>query len=257
MSRNRQRGKDYESGTILTCQQCGENFVFRKRKTGKKFCSHECYYQNKHQNKSIKTCPRCGKKFQHRNKYCSHECAQPKKTGSCYICSEKLIGRPMFGTKRKHRFCSKDCQIVWRREKMTGDTNPNWNGGKKNATCSRCGKVFYVFPSRHGAYCSRGCAGMDAKRLRGAPRFERKAKKELEDEGYYVMKSGGSLGVFDVIAINEKRVRLIQVKSTQVNWDLKYFSKDVGRMKELVVPEICEKELWVWEIRKGWKKNVL
>ena len=42
-------------------------------------------------------------------------------------------------------------------------------------------------------------------------RAERKAIKLLEAEGYVCMKAGGSLGVFDVIALGPNAVRCLQV----------------------------------------------
>jgi len=82
--------------------------------------------------------------------------------------------------------------------------------------------------------------------------MERKAKGELEQDGYYVMKSGGSLGVFDLVAINKDSVRLIQVKSTYKEWTENTYKKDIEQIKALPVPDICKKELWVWKLRKGW-----
>jgi Holliday junction resolvase len=42
---------------------------------------------------------------------------------------------------------------------------------------------------------------------------ERKAIKLLEAEGFVCTKAGGSLGVFDVIALGAESVRCVQVKS--------------------------------------------
>lgn len=44
-------------------------------------------------------------------------------------------------------------------------------------------------------------------------RAERKARRQLEADGYAVTRAGGSLGVFDLIAIGPTHVRAIQVKS--------------------------------------------
>lgn len=44
-------------------------------------------------------------------------------------------------------------------------------------------------------------------------RAERKCIRILEAAGYYCTKAGGSLGVFDVVALGPKDVRAIQVKS--------------------------------------------
>ena len=44
-------------------------------------------------------------------------------------------------------------------------------------------------------------------------RAERKAIKVLEADGYVCTKAGGSLGVFDVIALGPNAVRCLQVKA--------------------------------------------
>ena len=44
-------------------------------------------------------------------------------------------------------------------------------------------------------------------------RIERRAKKMLEAKGYTVVKSGGSLGLFDLVAWNSTLICFIQVKS--------------------------------------------
>lgn len=44
-------------------------------------------------------------------------------------------------------------------------------------------------------------------------RAERRAMRLLEAAGYCCTKAGGSLGLFDVIAVGARDVRLVQVKS--------------------------------------------
>jgi Holliday junction resolvase-like predicted endonuclease len=55
---------------------------------------------------------------------------------------------------------------------------------------------------------------MNAKRK--GSRQERKARKALEAAGYLVIKAGGSLGLFDLVAENRQGVRHIQVKSNRL-----------------------------------------
>lgn len=43
-------------------------------------------------------------------------------------------------------------------------------------------------------------------------RWERECKRMLEAEGYWVTKAGGSLGAFDLVAIGNLNIRLIQCK---------------------------------------------
>jgi len=121
-------------------------------------------------------------------------------------------------------------------------------------TCPLCGKEYVGVSPR---FMHKECCGMDSARIKMGARKELQAKKELEEEGYYVTKSGGSLGAFDLIAINEKIVRAIQVKSTKVNLGVKKYSKDIRAMKEVKLPNNSTREIWIWKYKKGWEKHKL
>lgn len=48
-------------------------------------------------------------------------------------------------------------------------------------------------------------------------RSERKVKKEQEKEGWYVVKAGGSLGLWDLVALHPNgTVKFLQVKSNRM-----------------------------------------
>jgi Holliday junction resolvase len=84
-------------------------------------------------------------------------------------------------------------------------------------------------------------------------RRERQCRELLEDDGYLVTKSGGSLGAFDVIAISEADVRCIQIKSNrrppkeEMN-TLKFYAKLLTNVSV---------ELWVYKDYKGWEIEIL
>lgn len=79
---------------------------------------------------------------------------------------------------------------------------------------------------------------MNAKAKGG--RAERRAIVILEAAGYVCTKAGGSLGLFDVIAIGPQDVRCIQVKAGG-----KYLSGDErGQIRALVVPANVSRECW-------------
>jgi Holliday junction resolvase len=79
---------------------------------------------------------------------------------------------------------------------------------------------------------------MNAK-AKGA-RAERRALRILEDAGYCCTKAGGSLGLFDVIAIGPLDVRLVQVKSGG-----EYLSGvEREAIRALAVPVSCSRECW-------------
>ena len=81
-------------------------------------------------------------------------------------------------------------------------------------------------------------------------RRERQVKKMLEAQGYLCSKSGSSLGLFDIIAINENEVRLIQVKSSWIS------PAEKKRIKLLKVPPEVVKEIWIFKKGKEIKQII-
>ena len=77
-------------------------------------------------------------------------------------------------------------------------------------------------------------------------RLEYKAKKELEALGYTVVRSAGSKGPFDLVAIGENDIRLIQVKKATAS------KGERGKMGDILAPRCCRKELWE-RLPHGWK----
>lgn len=75
---------------------------------------------------------------------------------------------------------------------------------------------------------------------RKGSRAELKCIRILEAAGYCCTKSGGSLGVFDVIALGPKDVRAIQVKSG--NARLSLLEREQMQMTD--VPPNCSREYW-------------
>jgi Holliday junction resolvase len=75
---------------------------------------------------------------------------------------------------------------------------------------------------------------------RKGSRAELKAIRILEAAGYVCTKAGGSLGLFDVVAVGRLDVRLLQVKSGGA-----YASAVEREQLELLpVPANCSKEIW-------------
>jgi Holliday junction resolvase len=70
-------------------------------------------------------------------------------------------------------------------------------------------------------------------------RGERKAIRLLEAAGYCCTKAGGSLGLFDVVAIGAVDVRCIQVK---VNGYVSAVERE--QLQLLAVPANVSKEIW-------------
>jgi len=84
-------------------------------------------------------------------------------------------------------------------------------------------------------------------------RIQYRARDELIEDGFQVMTSARSLGIFDLIAWNAYFIRFVQVKSCSQ----KIFYPDKIELKEFEeapIPCGYEKELWIWFKRKGWRK---
>ena len=75
---------------------------------------------------------------------------------------------------------------------------------------------------------------------RKGARAEHKAMRLLEAAGYSCVRAGGSLGMFDVIAIGQFDIRCLQVKSGGE------YCSHVERelMRECRVPVNCSREIW-------------
>lgn len=75
---------------------------------------------------------------------------------------------------------------------------------------------------------------------RKGSRAELKCIRILEAAGYCCTKAGGSLGIFDVIALGPRDVRAIQVKSGTAR--LSALEREQIQVTE--VPPNCSKEYW-------------
>jgi Holliday junction resolvase len=77
---------------------------------------------------------------------------------------------------------------------------------------------------------------------RKGSRNEHKAMRILEAAGYHVTRAAGSLGMFDVVAINRSGIRLIQVKS---NRDASPLEREAIQLFD-GLPENATKEIWIF-----------
>lgn len=74
---------------------------------------------------------------------------------SCKRCGKLFITKPQ---KRGKVYCSKECRDADRKDKFSGENNPNYSHMIK-LTCKQCGKEFEVKPGRKfRKYCSFECA---------------------------------------------------------------------------------------------------
>jgi len=72
--------------------------------------------------------------------------------------------------------------------------------------------------------------------------MELRAKDYLEGGGYYVIRSAGSHGLIDLVAIKWDHVLFIQVKGRGIS------AQEVEKIMELQVPPNCYKEIWLWDV---------
>ena len=240
------------SPIIRICKQCHKPYIYKLGRGGKYYCSPKCYHLSQIKKKP---CPTCGKMFSGSKKYCSINCLPPKNKNetTCSFCGKKF-NRWVDKKHNKHYFCCAKCRLMWQSQRNSGAGNPNYRGGNKSRICKYCGKKYMVPPSRGGSnYCSRECAGMKARRIKASKCYEREARKILESDAFYVMRSAGSLGAFDLIAVNGDLIRLIQIKSTsKKTWKWQDYAHDINAMSKISSPSISMKEIWVREIRGEW-----
>lgn len=91
-------------------------------------------------------------------------------------------------------------------------------------------------------------------------RFENELMDFLGERGYACLRSAGSRGPVDVLAIDKRSVRIIQVKSTydfnrQGNTTI--FRQAADGLLSLPCPPNTTKEIWVRVLRGGWRYIVL
>lgn len=83
-------------------------------------------------------------------------------------------------------------------------------------------------------------------------RLELELKHKLEDIGYDCIKAGGSFGRFDLMAINQSHILLIQVKANRISPSER--ERIAGFNNH---PENCYKLIAVKKNRKEWIFKIL
>lgn len=93
--------------------------------------------------------------------------------------------------------------------------------------------------------------------------FEYYLKKKLEEEGFLVIRSAGSKGIFDLVAIKGDEVYLIQCKKNKKKnfYDYKVFQKKVKGIKvgekiKMVFAFVFPKEVDHEEIKQKIDKEI-
>lgn len=145
---------------LINCDTCG-NVIDRPpsqlSKSGKNYCSKECYTRSGKprgftKTGTFNTCEVCGNQFyvppvRHDAKFCSKACKGigsrlPEK--NCAVCGKKF--KPVMG-RSDQPCCSLACGHKYRAK-------------GKDTCCEQCGKIFYVPAGRQDVarFCSKKCA---------------------------------------------------------------------------------------------------
>lgn len=100
-------------------------------------------------------------------------------------------------------------------------------------------------------------------------KYETKAQKELEAEGYFVdykrymtrfAKMRDFWNLFDLVAIKKgEKIRYISIKGHNRGYGVTPSGDIRNEIRDFWMPECCVKELWVWPNtkKKAWIKEII
>lgn len=259
----------------MKCEYCG--IEFKKRNYNQKFCSTLCKQRfygsiNNYRHGKPRKCVQCGKEFigyRKSNKFCSRQCAVIGRSGPtkkqerliryCSYCGNSIELRESRIISKKDFYCSNKCKADHYRFLYRGEANPNYKNvpGK---ICLGCKKEFWS-SSKNRKFCSQFCRLTFKKSkaiamLSKGLNAEKKLAKELRSKGYNVTESKASRGDFDLIAINDNEILLIQVKITESEQPKRIFpTQTVNRIKKSISPKSdkIKKQIWTWvEPQERW-----
>lgn len=219
-----------------SCKLCGKLLI----RWGQRYCDRACYLQA--EKPPVKRpCKQCGKEFlpeRKRSVYCCQEChfrslEVPRADVKCKFCGK------VFGVKPSHaartRFCSKVCYGGAQARRQKGKNNPNWKGG---------------IAFKKGTGVKRGGVATASKGRRG----EHKTRTLLRAEGYYVIRSAASKGIWDLVAYLLDPTQCCAAKPMwrlmQVKVNGRITKKERLTIIGAIVPPDARKELWIWRDRK-------
>lgn len=184
----------------------------------------------------------------------------------CQECGADFIGID-FGGGIVTKTCSQKCLGQARDRQLAtlcgrkGSSSPSWTGGRSIWCCAFCAREFTAYRKEGGAgrkFCSWVCANRannrTALKMQARLRFENKLMEFLTNRGYTCIRSAGSRGIADVIAINAIHVRAIQLKTTKRSTadNLGVYKAAVLSLRQLPSPPNLTRELWVKPLRRNW-----
>lgn len=219
----------YQQTVSGTCLLCGSAFTKKARGVAYKFCSRYCAVRGRQgssrKHSILRSCVKCGSSYSVNKardgltKYCSNKC---KQDSSC----------------------------------MRGAANPNYKGAGIRV-CVACGDNYRSY-NKARKYCSSKCSYISASDLtviclRRGDDAETMCKIELQSRGLLATKTKNSRGPFDVLAVGDGKVFLIQVKRT-IHRHLRHQKKAFS-----ILSDVCaqlgtnvERQVWCWVDGHGW-----
>lgn len=226
----------------------------------------------KYRHKYTHKCQRCGLEFHpcHRhNRFCSRKCGVIGRSGitrikrkryRCDHCGIFYERTPCKQAVSTRHFCSASCKNADSVVRYSGKNNPNYRNNPGDRICEHCGKHYQSY-TKERRFCSQECSWAGFKsHVKANQRKGHSGEKELATilrrDGYHVTRSCGSRGLFDLIAINRDRIRLIQVKVTRCR-SRGFTKKTISALAKLMVPKAscitreiaCKLDHGGWEFR--------
>lgn len=223
--------------------------------------------QWQHNYKNI--CAICGKKFypnRRTQKTCSRKCGVLSRTGptaraskekyntQCRECGKPIYRKPSLLKKNGNQFCAIACHSLYRVKSCAGERNPNYRNVPPKI-CQGCGQEYKSYDKTR-RFCSPECASDNAiseniGNVRLGIFYEKECAKLLRAEGYCVTLSQASRGPFDIIALSEEEILLVQVKFTKRKSNVS-LRKHCRILSEVASPGNCKHQLWVYVNGLGW-----
>lgn len=257
------------------CAECGDEFeapVIRR-----KYCSIKCkgrylYKKNHGRHNYLIVCKGCKKEFKpfRRNQsFCSRDCGVKGRSGplrrqkekyntQCAECGKPLYKRKSYLEQTKVVCCSIVCRSNNIRKRYKGKNNPNYRNIPLKR-CEGCGRPFRSY-NKTRRYCTHSCshslaASEAIANAHKGYQAEIWCRDELQKQGYHSTLSARSRGEYDVIAISDREILLVQVKRTKANTASRIFPKAALRqLSAAITPnsEIIRKQMWTWQDDTGW-----
>lgn len=123
----------YKERQCVHCENCGAKLMRVPSLVSKKnFCNSDCKYQWQKKNSLSGS---------------EHPLYLPHAIVRCSWCNSTIERHKSVIRNQENSFCNLDCHYEWlRKYAPSGESHPNWRGGKITVECSWCGKEIERWP---------------------------------------------------------------------------------------------------------------